>query len=213
MTKKQLNHLSSDNKYQLFHDGLKKYLPEPTLDQIVVWLVEHQVSLKISRTRTSKLGDYRPPQRGYGHRISINHDLNPYMFFTVMVHELAHLVAFKAHGLNVNPHGKEWKGIYKQMLELFLNRELFPDKVEFALKKSIVNIKACADPVLMKVLREFDPPSDTILLARLPFGRLFEFQNRTFRKDDRFRRRLLCTDVNSKEQFVISPKAVVKPLE
>ena len=84
-------------------EGLQKYLPEAALPTIVEWLVKYKVYLKITKKRATKLGDYRSPSKGYGHRISINHDLNPYSFLDVMVHELAHLITFEQYKRSVKP--------------------------------------------------------------------------------------------------------------
>jgi SprT protein len=45
--------------------------------------------------RSSKLGDYRPPQRGLPHRISVNHNLNQHEFLITLIHEMAHLLCWE----------------------------------------------------------------------------------------------------------------------
>lgn len=55
---------------------LKEYLPERSINQVMKWIVQKNVHLKITKNRRSKLGDYRPPINYSNHRISINHYLS-----------------------------------------------------------------------------------------------------------------------------------------
>jgi predicted SprT family Zn-dependent metalloprotease len=43
------------------------------------------------------------------HQITINGTLEPQLFFFVLTHELAHLIAFEKYGRRISPHGQEWK--------------------------------------------------------------------------------------------------------
>jgi len=105
---------------------LKKYLPEQSVDLIYDWLQQYNIHLKVSRARSSKLGDYRPPQNGKGHQVTVNHDLNRYAFLITLVHEIAHMLVWEKHGNRVKAHGREWKDVYRQMMVPFIERELFP---------------------------------------------------------------------------------------
>ena len=58
---------------------LKKYLPEKSLSQIKKWIEELGVMVKISKTRKTKLGDFRILEDGQS-QISINENLNKYAF-------------------------------------------------------------------------------------------------------------------------------------
>ena len=52
------------------------------------------VILKLPKNRNSKLGDYRKlPDKS--HQITVNGTLEPQLFFFVLTHELAHLIAFE----------------------------------------------------------------------------------------------------------------------
>ena len=66
-------------------------MPEEAAPIISNWINDTGCLFKISRSRSSKLGDYRAPFRGSPHRISVNHDLNPYSFLITTIHEFAHL--------------------------------------------------------------------------------------------------------------------------
>ena len=84
---------------------LLKYIPETSAPLIAQWVVEYDFKLKIKRERNTKLGDYRSPQNGGNHIITVNHNLNKYSFLITLVHEIAHLVTFNAHKDRVLPHG------------------------------------------------------------------------------------------------------------
>src|SRR5690554_6336368 len=87
---------------------LEKYMPAQAAELIAQWIAETSCQFKITGSRKSKFGDYRPPFGGKGHRISVNHDLNPYAFLITTVHEFAHLHTWHEHKNKVQPHGPNW---------------------------------------------------------------------------------------------------------
>ena len=104
-------------------DILKKYIPENAVEKVIELLNTYQPQIKISRSRTTKLGDYRPPQGNIKiHRISVNHDLNSYAFLVTLLHELAHLVTWQNHKRKAKPHGTEWKNAFKSLLIPFFDK-------------------------------------------------------------------------------------------
>ncbi len=205
--------MTAEEQYKLFYNGLKAYLPLESVPQICRWLVEHDVYLKISKVRMSKWGDYRPPFKGKGHRISINHDLNPYAFLTVMVHELAHLVTFKKYGRNHKPHGLEWKQVYREMMTVFLGRGIYPPDVEAAVKVSLQKIKGCVDPKLQVVFRRYDPEKDTVMVAELPINACFILNKNIFRKIRKVRTRYICKSLVNGKDYSVSGTAEVRQID
>ena len=109
-----------------YRDILEKYLPEASVPLILEWLSGSNVQLNISRSRTSKLGDYRSPHGVKYHKISVNHDLNKYQFLLTLVHELAHLKTYESHKHRAKPHGKEWKDNFRALMQPFLDESVFP---------------------------------------------------------------------------------------
>lgn len=61
---------------------LKKYIPEFAVAQIAIWIIESDFKLKITKERSTKLGDYTSPRDGLNHTITINHNLNQYSFLS-----------------------------------------------------------------------------------------------------------------------------------
>ena len=84
---------------------LAKYIHEDAAKIIAQWIVDTKCRFRITKSRSSKFGDYRPPYGFAGHRISVNHDLNPYAFLITTVHEFAHLKTWNEHKHLVKPHG------------------------------------------------------------------------------------------------------------
>ena len=94
--------------------------------QINTWLNTYNCQLKIKKPRLTKLGDYRCPQNGKGHIISINNNLNPYAFLITLTHEIAHMMVWEKHQNKVLPHGSEWKEMFQKLMLNFL--PLFPKR-------------------------------------------------------------------------------------
>src|SRR5579872_985182 len=118
-------------------DYLGRWIPGQAATLILAYLNHYQVHLTITRERKSVLGDYRHATRSNNHRISVNGSLNKFSFLITLIHELAHLVTFMEYGNGVQSHGKEWKKVYRQILEDFLPLSIFPEDILGALKKNL----------------------------------------------------------------------------
>jgi SprT protein len=193
---------------------LAKYIPEKATDPIAEWIIQYRVKIKISRSRSSKLGDYRSPRDDQGHRITINHDLNPYAFLITLVHEIAHLSAHvKYSKKRIAPHGKEWKNEFKIHLQPFLNDTIFPEDVHHALVKHIENPMAtsCSDMHLQRILKKYNDDSlPYTYLEDLPNKSIFQLKNgRCFIKGEKLRKRFRCMEVGTKHIYLISPLSEV----
>lgn len=194
---------------------LAKYLPEGTAPIIGRWIDYFNCEFKISRTRSTKFGDYRHPFKEQGHRISVNYNLNPYAFLVTTVHEFAHLQTWNEHKRKAKPHGTEWKVNFKKMMRPFFTAHAFPVDIERAIISYLQNPAAssCTDLNLFKVLRSYDaklPGENTISVEKLPVSSLFTMKNgRIFRKDSKLRKRYSCTEVKTGAVYLFSPLAEV----
>ncbi len=191
---------------------LLKYIPPAALEQVYEYLRSHKVHLRISRARASKLGDYRSPHKGSGHKISVNHNLNPYAFLITLVHELAHLRVWEDHQNRVSPHGKEWKTAFRNMMQPLLLEKVFPEDVENALKQYLRNAKAASgsDTALTRVLNRYDPQLGNTL-EELEEGSLFRIENgKIFRKGKKLRKRFQCVCLDNKRNYLVNPVARVE---
>jgi SprT protein len=196
-------------------DYLRRWIPAEAAPPILEYLNHYQVHLTITRERKSVLGDYRHATHTSNHRISVNGNLNHYSFLITLIHELAHLVTFMEYGNGVQSHGKEWKKIYRKILEEFIPLSVFPADVLTALKKNLHDLPAssCADEGLMRVLRRYDTDKDGLLLVeQIPDGGCFALEDkRVFRKGKKLRKRYQCIEVATGKLYLFSPIYEVKP--
>jgi SprT protein len=196
---------------------LSNYLPSMAVDVCASWIIQKNIHLKITRGRASKFGDYRPLSQGKGHRISVNHDLNPYSFLITFVHEVAHLETFNKFKNYHEPHGKEWKIEFRLLLSDFMINGVFPDDIKAALSNYIHNPAAssCSDHNLFRTLKTYDKRSSEIVhLEDLPENTVFRLhqsrQGLIFKKGHKIRSRFHCIEVNSNKIYFVSPVAEVR---
>ena len=135
---------------------LSNYIPHETVDECTSWIIQKNIHLKITRGRASKFGDYKPLERGKGHHISVNHDLNKYAFLITFVHEVAHLHTYTKYPFRHEPHGREWKNEFRNLLGNFVVRRVFPDDISTALSSYLKNPAAtsCSDHHLFRTLKK-----------------------------------------------------------
>ena len=194
---------------------LQDYIPAGAVDQVLQWIKLNRVHLRITRARASKLGDYRSPIRGGPHRITVNHNLNPYAFLITFVHELAHLKVYERYGNKVLPHGTEWKQEFKSLMSAFLDQGLFPGDLQSVLHKSLANSRASStsDIALSRVLARYDKPNEHSQLEVLEHGQLFRTANgRKFRKGDLVRTRFKCLNLQNNRYYLFHPLTPVMPV-
>jgi len=199
---------------------LKKYIPEKSVDIIAEWIYKYNFKLKIKKSRSSKIGDYTPPQEEKNHVITVNNDLNKYSFFVTLIHEIAHLITWETYKGKVYTHGKEWKTEYSKLLNHFLTmnvsmpeqEKLFPYDIFYALKTHMFSPSAasCSDLHLSRVLKKYDSTIETILLEQIAEGQLFKIarsktkhSSEIFIKGKKIKTRYQCFHVGTKKQFFI----------
>ena len=200
---------------ELSFQKLMPYLPGSSVDIIGKWLASYkQIEFALSRKRRTKLGDYRPPQSGRGHRITVNQDLNPFLFTLTLTHEICHFEVWKQYKGKVRPHGNEWKQTYWRLLSNLINKNVFPDEATQLLLMHGQNPPAsCSlDIALMRSLRKFDPvPSSFSYLEDLPEGSIFKIEGgRVFSKGKKLRKRYRCQEIDTKRAYLFSLAAQVE---
>ena len=197
--------------------ALSNYVPSKSLDICVDWIVEHKIALRITKSRNSKYGDYRPPMDGKGHRISINHDLNKYAFLLTFTHEVAHLIAFKKFRFRIDPHGREWKMEFKKLMLPLLKSDIFPRDLIAAINGYMNNPAAssCTDMVLTRTLAKYDKrDSHWKLLEEIALHTPFRIRSgREFIKGELLHKNFCCTCLKSKHKYVINPLTEVQPIK
>jgi SprT protein len=196
-------------KEKVEFSALQAYLPEGSLDAVLQYIFEHKVQLTITRKRASILGDYRHAHADKGHRISVNGDLNKFSFLITLLHEIAHLVTFEKYGNRVQPHGQEWKNVFKSILASFIQLKIFPTDIESTLLKSLNNLAAssCADEKLLRVLKMYDPKKEGVLMVeQLAAGEKFMLKGkRIFERGEKIRKRIKCKEIATGKFYLFSP--------
>jgi hypothetical protein len=189
--------------------ALQDFLPPHTYEPVLHYLNQYKVHLTVARERKSILGDYRSKTYDKAHRISVNGNLNQYSFLITLLHELAHLLAFEKWGHRILSHGKEWKGVFSQLLAQFIEKDVFPADIKNALMQSLHDPAAssCADENLLRVLKGYDKKQENLVFVEdIPAGALFKTHDgKVFRKGERLRKRFRCEEVQTKKVYLFSP--------
>lgn len=169
----------------------------------------------VTRSRSSKLGDFRYRPDRKLQQITINHDLNPYQFLITYIHEVAHHRAFKRYGRAIKPHGIEWKTTFQKLMSPMLSDLVFPKDILLPLKRYLVNPKAStgADIFLSREVRKYDIKEADLFvtyLSDVKVGNHFTLRGRQFQKESTRRTRILCLEVKTGRKYLISGNAEVE---
>ncbi len=195
---------------------LAKYMPAAAVEPVHDFMDKYCVHLHITRKRTSKLGDYRWPQRGHNYQeISVNGDMNPYQFLMVLLHEMAHLNTHQRHGNEVQPHGHEWQEQYRQLLLQYL--PCFPADIATLITQYTARIplSRTIEKQIDAQLRHYNPdytPTDDLTLNQLPPGTAFRIADKPqkpFRALEKRRTRWICLGLDDNKKYLVSGTARV----
>lgn len=204
--------MTTEEKYRRI---LGNHLPPEAVAPIYDYLNRHRVHLHITRQRTSKLGDYRWPQKDHDFQeISINGDLNSYLFLWVFLHEAGHLEThLKYH--DATPHGHEWQTEYARLLIGYA--PLFPTEIQPLLNGLTRRIPLSRKLIrqIEELLHHYDPdycPEEHLTLDRLQPGTRFRLKSKPgilFESVERRRTRWLCRDVATGRSYTVAATAEV----
>ncbi len=191
---------------------LEQFLPENALPYLKIWFGSYPCHLKITKNRNSKLGDYRKlPDKS--HQITVNGTLEPQLFFFVLTHELAHLIAFEKYGRRISPHGAEWKQTFREMLLESLTvyaEDLRPIILKFS-KSPKANFMASPD--LVKYFHVPKEDDEQTFIENLKKGELFEYKKEIFVIEETTKKRYLCKNIKSSRKYYFRNLAQVKKLK
>ncbi|WP_322971738.1 hypothetical protein [Faecalibacter sp. LW9] len=191
-------------------DQLQPYLSPNALKFIQEWIKPYPLTLKITRSRETKLGDYRKINQAQRHQITVNGDLNKEAFFFVFTHEIAHMIVYAKFAYHeVMPHGKEWKIIFGKLLVDSLS--VYSDDLKPYILKHAKSPKASvgADPNIAKYLINDIQPHQ-IYLDELPLGARFLLKNRIFIKMEKQKLRYICCDEKTNKKYLVNASTLVE---
>lgn len=194
---------------------LEKHVPKTAVEYCYKLWVEQPFSFKISRTRSSCFGNYI--FRDGQHKITVNHDLHQYAFLITYIHEIAHQRAWLDKSRRkIEPHGKEWKKKFQDLMTPILNSNVFPERLLVPLSQYMQNPAASSVSYapLSEALNSFNESKpDEIMLSEIADNKWFVFRNVVFQKIEKRRTRVLCLEKTSKKRYTILATARVKILE
>lgn len=195
---------------------LQSHLPLAALQYCYQLWHESPFQLKITRTRQTKVGDFTSRRSIAQPRITLNHELNPFLFLITYIHEVAHLRVHLHHGNRVDPHGEEWKNSFRILMQPMLNSQIFENDILLELQRHMANPKASsfADTELTRVLRRYDKDAGQYAtLSDIPEGSIFRFQGRFFKKGKIRRTRVLCHEVKTKRHYLVPADVLVSGVQ
>ena len=197
------------------NQNITTYIPEAAQAQIHPLLDDKYLRIIIKKARKTRHGDYRKLKNGE-HQITVNANLNPCRFLVTLLHEIAHYHAYRFYGNGIQPHGMEWKMMFKKIMLPFLRPDVFPNKILALLAKYIKNPKATTDSDihLSLALKSLDPPNDKIYIFDVSPGSTFIASNgKTYKKGNKRRTRYECIAIDSGRVYTFNPNAEVELID
>lgn len=193
-------------------DTLQPRLPLGAIPILQKWLDGYPLLLTVTKKRLTKLGDYRKIQNGQ-HQISINGNLEPNLFFLVLTHEIAHLLAFERYSRRIAPHGIEWKITFGQMI--LESIDLYPLDLQRILLPFSRSPRAnfMASPDLVKYFETPDPTSTKTYIENLQPQDQFEFKGQTYLLKKKMKKNYLCEQLGTGRLYNFSALAKVEKLK
>lgn len=189
--------------------SLEKYLPQNTLLYLRKWFSDYYIHIKVTKNRNSKLGDYRK-LRDNSHEITINSTLVPQLFFFVLTHELAHLIAFEKFGRKISPHGHEWKYTFREMLLesiVVYDEDLRPIITKFS-RSPKANFMASPD--LVKYFHIESQNDDEVFIEEISKGENFIYRDQKYLLEGLIKKNYLCMNLATGRKYSFKPLARVK---
>ncbi len=195
---------------------LQSHVPASSVEYCFELWQASPFELKITKSRQTKVGDFTSKRTRSHPRITLNNDLNPYLFLVTYVHEVAHLRVYLKHGARLDPHGEEWKTTFTDLMLPILWESVFPEEILHELRRHMINPKASsfADTTLTQAFRKFDlNQRHQISLSDVPEGSIFKLSDRYFKKGKLRRTRVLCKELKSKRDYLVPADALVTDVQ
>lgn len=190
---------------------LEQYLPENTLPFLKKWFADYYIHIKITKNRNSKLGDYRKlPDKS--HQITVNSTLDKQLFFFVLTHEMAHLIAFEKFNNRISAHGKEWKDTFREML--LESIDIYTDYLKPIIRRFSSNPKAnfMASPELVRYFHIENPEDQFVFVEDLSVKDNFHYKGDQYEILEKKKKLYLCINLNNSKKYLFRPLAKVEKL-
>lgn len=187
--------------------SLTTFVPKGAEQHISEWISDYNLIIKISRSRRTKLGDYRYNPQTNTHQVSVNFDLAKESFFFVLTHEIAHFLTRIHFGNRVKSHGKEWKTVFGNLL--IDSIDVYKPELHPFILRHAQNPKASvgADALLHKALFSGNIVSEN-MIQNLKENQKFRIGKRIFQKGQKRKIRYICKEICTGKMYTISGHAV-----
>ncbi len=194
---------------------LQTHVPQTSVEYCFLLWKESPFELKVTKRRQTKVGDFTSRKTKDHPRITLNNDLNPFLFLVTYVHEVAHLRVYLTFGAREDPHGEKWKTTFTDLMVPILWESVFPEEILHELRRHMINPKASsfADTDLSMAFRKFDKPDNHMVLSEVPEGSIFKLQSKYFKKGKLRRTRVLCRELQSKLDYLVPIDALVSDVQ
>lgn len=189
---------------------LEDFLPESAEIFVKSWLKDFPGKIRVTKSRKTKLGDYRKKQDGTV-SISVNGDLPPHYFFFILTHEIAHhKTTVQIPVVKESPHGPAWRRHFSAMLEESL--PVYPADLQHILSVFIKKPRALAGRSCPVYAYFFPEENTQPRLEQLLEHSKFLFRGKTYEIIEKRRTRYLCRCTENGKRYLFSSWAAVNPL-
>ena len=190
----------------------ERHVPSQAVELCLNLYTQYPFTFIIKKPRLGKLGDYRHTFSSNRHTITINNDLGKYSFLITYIHEVAHLITTLKHGRKAEPHGKEWKHYYGQLILQSVKTNCFPPDLELELLQFAQSPKAstAASKNLTLALKKIEGSPHIITLSEINVGEKFIFKGLEYLKLEKKRTRSLCLNTQNNNRYLIPEVVEVK---
>lgn len=184
---------------------INEHVPTAACQYCIELWEKFRFDFKLRKSRITKVGDFTcyPKKNPI---ITVNHDIDPYLFLITYIHEVAHLKAHLRYGHRIASHGKEWKLAFQELMEPVMSEDIFPKKLLNGLIKHMANPKAStfSDSKFTQLLRSYDDrQKNVVLLSQIPEGTVFGFQGKWFKKGKLRRTRVECKELKTRLSYLV----------
>jgi hypothetical protein len=194
----------------------ESFFPSGSYPFVSMLLDPSDLDIRIVKSRTTKFADFKPPFKNNKLPvITINENLNPYVFLITFLHEFAHYLVWKDGKFYAKPHGRTWKNHFRELMQKVIEKEIFPESLLPHLTDHIQNPRAtsCTDTRLYKILSTFDKEKKGVFIDEIPDGTFFHTPDgQLFYKEKKIRKRILCSNQKNKKKYLFSPIYKIFPI-
>ena len=186
------------------------FVPLKAIPFLEFLINEHNFTLKIVNQRATKHGDFRSLSNGK-FQITVNNNLNKHQFLLTLVHEIAHHVTHQKFG-RVQPHGQEWKTVFKHLMLPFLNPDIYPKEILPYLANYLKNAKASTDVDvnLSLALKGNTAQTGKHFIFAIPNGNFFIFKDVIYKRGNKRRTRYECLSMANKKVYLFNQNVEVE---